>query len=50
MTLALLMDGLVLNGTIDGLLGFGSLAWEKSVIKLRGAGGLISPSFVRNRS
>ena len=40
--LALLFDGLVLNGTIDGLLGFCSLAAGKVGDLARGAGGLIS--------
>ncbi len=48
--LALLFDGLVLNGTIDGMLGFGSLAAGKVGDLTKGAGGLISPSFVRNEA
>ena len=47
---SLLIDGLVLNGTIDGLLGVGSYVLGKVGNLTRGAGGLVSPSFVRNEA
>jgi hypothetical protein len=48
--LALLFDGLLVNGTMDGLLGFGSWVMGKVGDKTRGARGLIDPSFVRNQA
>ncbi|MFZ9078528.1 MAG: hypothetical protein ACO23H_08340 [Alphaproteobacteria bacterium] len=47
---ALLTDGLVLNGVIDAFLGFGGRVAGFIGDKTRGAKGLIDPTFVRNES
>jgi len=48
--LAIVLDGLVLNGVVDSLLGFGGLVMGKIGDKTKGARGLVDPTFVRNEA
>jgi len=48
--IALLSDGLVINGVIDGLLGFAGKVGGFIGDRTKGARGLVDPSFVRDES